>query len=52
MGLFWKGKTHILVFFLFSLNIFYILAKCHRTDLVICSHSREGNPRLKDEQTG
>ena len=29
MGLFRKGKT-------------YIIAKFHRTDLVICSHSREG----------
>ena len=29
MGLFKKGKT-------------YIIAKFHRTDSVICSHSREG----------
>ena len=29
LGLFWNGKTHI-------------IAKLHRTDLVICSHSREG----------
>ena len=32
-GLFRKGKTHI-------------IAKFHRTDLVIFSHSREGNPHL------
>ena len=29
MELFWKGKTRIMV-------------KFHRTDVVICSHSREG----------
>ena len=29
LGLFWKGKIHI-------------IAKLHRTDLVICGNSREG----------
>ena len=31
MELFRKGETHI-------------IAKFHRTDIVICSHSREGTP--------
>ena len=33
LGLFEKGKTHS-------------IAKSHRTDLVICSQSREGKPCL------
>ena len=33
MGLFRKGKTRI-------------TAKLHRADLIICTHSREGKPRL------
>ena len=33
LGLFRKGKTRI-------------TAKLHRADLIICTHSREGKPRL------